>query len=272
MDVVHGTLALDGSLGRLYVVVGVFDGLHRGHLYLLENLVAEARRHGARPAVITFDHHPDEILVGAAPPLLLDPEERLERLAEAGVDVTVVETFDLATRMTPYDTWLRRITERVALAGLLMTPESAFGYERGGTPETVTALGRELGYGVSVVRALEIDGRPVRSGDIRAAISAGDLERAAALLGRPVTVTGDVRSEPAGRLRIGFDLPMALPPEGRYRALLSPPTTSEGPPEGTTAMTAVVTHGELLIEGATAAAAGERRRVEFLAPAGGASA
>ena len=134
MRVVEGTERLDASVGRLYAVVGVFDGLHRGHDYLLGELRRAAAAHEARPAVITFDHHPDEILKGAAPPLLCDPAERLERLAAAGVEVTVIETFDRALRETPYDAWVGRIADRVELAGFLMTPESAFGYERRGTP------------------------------------------------------------------------------------------------------------------------------------------
>jgi riboflavin kinase/FMN adenylyltransferase len=219
MRVVEGIDRLTPSDGRLFVVVGVFDGLHRGHAYLLEHLRAEATRRGARPAVITFDHHPDEVLTGAAPPLLLDPEERLERLEQAGVEATVVEVFDVALRMTPYDRWIRRIADRVDLAGFLMTPDSAFGHDRGGTPETVAALGRELGYDVAVIPALEIDGRPVRSADIRAAIAAGDFPTAARLLGRPVSITGRARSESAST-RLEFVLPVALPPGGVYRGLV----------------------------------------------------
>ena len=70
MAVVAGIDALRGELGRLFIVVGVFDGLHLGHLYLLGRLGEEAARRNASPTVITFDHHPDEILTGAAPPLL----------------------------------------------------------------------------------------------------------------------------------------------------------------------------------------------------------
>ena len=66
--------------------------------------------------VITFDHHPDEVLTGAAPPLLLDPAERLERLAAAGVEVTVVQQFDEALRQTPYDAFVERIRARVDAA------------------------------------------------------------------------------------------------------------------------------------------------------------
>ena len=100
---------------------------------------------GARPAVLTFDHHPEEILAGAAPPLLCDPDERLARLERDGVAVTVVEHFDEALRRTPYDAFVARIRARTRLAGFLMTPDAAFGHERRGTPETLAALGVESG-------------------------------------------------------------------------------------------------------------------------------
>ena len=143
MHVARGLAALPRSTEPVFVVVGVFDGLHLGHAYLLEHLVAEARKRAARPVVITFDHHPDEILTGSAPPLLCDPDERLERLASAGVDTTVVVHFDRALRETTYDAFVAMITDRAPFAGLLMTPDAAFGYERAGTPETLATLGRE---------------------------------------------------------------------------------------------------------------------------------
>jgi FAD synthase len=130
----------------------------------------------------------------------------------------VIETFDRALRETPYDAWLGRIADRVELAGMLMTPESAFGYERRGTPETVTALGLDLGFDVVVVPQFTLDGEPVRSSDIRAAIAAGDFVDAERLLGRPYSV--------AGRLTDGvvaFDMPVALPPDGTYAARVGAP-------------------------------------------------
>ncbi len=221
MAIVHGIDALDRSLGRLFVVVGVFDGLHRGHDYLLGALRRQAVARDARPAVITFDHHPDEILTGSAPPLLCDPDERLERLAAADVAVTVVQTFDVALRETPYDAFVRRIAERVELAGFLMTPDSAFGYQRAGTPETVAALGRDLDYEVVTVPQFTLDGEPVGSSKIRAAIAAGNLVQAEHLLGRPVSVTGVTRREGASTTTLDVPLPVALPPTGLYRASIT---------------------------------------------------
>lgn len=217
MSVVQGVDSLEPSLGRLFVVIGVFDGLHRGHDYLLARLGAAAAAHDARPAVLTFDHHPDEVLTGKAPPLLCDPAERLERLEAAGVAVTVVQHFDQALRETPYDVFVRRISDRVDLAGFLMTPESAFGFERGGTPATVAALGRELGFDVTVVPQFNLEGVPVSSSAIRAAIAAGDLATAERLLGRPYAIVG-LGSRAMRDPVLTFDMPVTLPPPGWYSA------------------------------------------------------
>jgi riboflavin kinase/FMN adenylyltransferase len=222
MAVVAGIDALPGDGSRLFVVVGVFDGLHLGHLYLLGRLREEAARRGAKPAVITFDHHPDEILTGVAPSLLCDPDERLERLAAAGVAVTIVQHFDLALRMTTYSDFIRRIAARSSLAGFLMTPDSAFGHERQGTPQAVAELGAGLGYDVVIVPPLALDGRPVRSAEIRADLAAGDLAGAASLLGRPYAVVGEGRRERDGGARLSFPLPVALPPPGTYAATVGP--------------------------------------------------
>lgn len=213
MDVVAGVAALRAEHGPAFAVIGVFDGLHRGHAYLLEHLVREAAARAARPTVITFDHHPDEVLTGSAPPLLMDPDERLERLAAAGVAVTVVQHFDDAVRRTTYDAFVGTIAERAGLAGLLMTPDAAFGFERRGTPQALTALGARDGFDVVVVEPFALDGRAVRSSEVRGAIASGDLATAARLLGRPVTLRGRLDG---GRLH--QDQPHALPPPGDYPA------------------------------------------------------
>lgn len=216
MQVVHGVEALTPDVGPVFVVVGVFDGLHLGHLYLLRHLVAEAGGRGARPTVITFDHHPDEVLTGQAPPLLLDPRERLDRLAAAGVAVTVVQHFDEALRTTPYDVFVKHIGDRVGLAGFLMTPDAAFGYQRRGTPDALADLGRRLGFDVVVVPPFTLGDGPVRSSEIRNRIADGDLDGAAALLGRRVSLTGTVVDAGPDGVGLEFELPLALPPAGEY--------------------------------------------------------
>jgi riboflavin kinase/FMN adenylyltransferase len=223
MDVVDGIDRLTAEHGPILVVVGVFDGMHLGHVYLLDHLVAEARARDARPAVITFDHHPDEVITGRAPALLLDPEERLALLAAYGVGVTVVQHFDAALRQTPYDVFVDRIRERVELRGFVMTPDAAFGFERRGTPDALRELGERDGFDVVVVPSFTIDGQDVRSSAIRSAIAAGDLAGAERLLGRPVTITGTVEAGVTatdGVAALEPLMPLALPPDGDYTALI----------------------------------------------------
>jgi riboflavin kinase/FMN adenylyltransferase len=213
IEVVAGVEALRPEHGPVFAVIGVFDGIHLGHRYLLRRLVDEARHRGARPSAITFDSHPDEILVGAAPPLLLDPVERVRMLGEVGVEVVIVQHFDAALRATEYDAFVRRISSRATLAGLLMTPDAAFGHDRRGTPDAIRAMGERDGFALVVIPPFTIGGRSVRSSDIRSAIAAGELRLAEELLGRPYAVVGN--AGPAGVLR--FDMPVASPPAGSYR-------------------------------------------------------
>jgi FAD synthase len=252
MSVVAGVDALRPADGPVFVVVGVFDGIHLGHRYLLRHLRRLAARRDARPTVVTFDHHPDEVLVGSAPPLLCDPEERLRLLAAAGVAVTIVQHFDEALRQTGYDAFVERIARRTELAGFLMTPDAAFGHERGGTPAALTALGAEMGFEVDVVAPFTLDGGSVRSADIRSAIGTGDLARAERLLGRPVAVVGEAMPVSGGS-NVRFPLPVALPPDGPYEVRVA--EAARRP----VVTNAVVRAGSLLV----ASAARGRTRVTF---------
>jgi riboflavin kinase/FMN adenylyltransferase len=248
VHVARGLDHLPRSSAPVFVCVGVFDGLHLGHAYLLRHLVDGALARRARPIVITFDHHPDEIITGSAPPLLCDPDERLERLAAAGVDTTVVVHFDRRLRETPYLAFVDAIADRAPIAGFLMTPDAAFGYERRGTPEALAALGVERGFDVVVVPPFEVGGRPVRSSEVRDAIAAGDLDRASRLLGRPHAVVGEAVRDGDGAALI-FAMPVALPPDGRYRVR-----------DGEALCTATVDRGQVRL----AADVTGRRRIEFV--------
>jgi len=275
MAVVDGIAALPSEVGPLYVAVGVFDGLHRGHLYLIRELRRAARRVGARAAVITFDAHPEELIEGLAPPLLCDPDERLVRLAAAGVEVTVVQHFDHALRVTTYDRFVEMIRERVGLAGFVMTPDASFGYDHGGkpggTPQTLAILGQRDGFGVTVVPSYLSNGEQVRSSEIRRRAAAGDLAGARSLLGRPLSVTGRI-SEPSGRRgarTVTFDLPVCLPPDGRYEVLVGPAWSLEGGHGPATVAAGVSVSPDAVTLESTAAPAGESVRVVFIGPGNG---
>lgn len=245
MKVVAGIDQLSPDLGRLYVAVGVFDGLHRGHLYLLRELRKAAARAGARPAIVTFDAHPEEVIEGLAPPLLCDPDERLVRLEAAGIEVAVVQHFDHALRTTTYDEFVARIASRVDLAGFAMTPDAAFGFERRGTPEALAELGARTGFAVAVVNSYLLDGEQVRSSEIRRRVAGGALTGARQLLGRPLSVTGSMA--PNGTLT--FDVPVCLPPDGTYPVLLGPAWALGGPPiPAATRGTATLADGSVSLE------------------------
>jgi riboflavin kinase/FMN adenylyltransferase len=269
LPALHGIGALRAEHGPLLVVVGVFDGLHRGHAYLLRELRRAAGRLGARATVLTFDHHPDEIVAGAAPPLLCDPDERLVRLARAGVAVTIVQHFDEALRQTPYAAFVASITARTRLAGFLMTPDAAFGHERRGTPAALRALGARDGFAVVLVPPFEIEAKQVRSAEIRAAIATGDLVAARTLLGRRVAATGHVveRSRAGREALLAFDVPVALPPVGAYAATAEP-ALAPGAPRARprAAVVRVGAEGTLLVTARAEALAPRRLRVAFAAP------
>ena len=259
------------GLGRLFFVVGAFDGLHRGHTYLLGRLRTAAAAHRAQPAVITFDHHPDEILVGKAPPVLCDPSERLVRFGRAGVDVVVVQHFDAAIRLTPYTDFVAAVGRRFELAGFLMTPDAAFGHERRGTPQALAELGRSQRFVVDVVEPLDVDGRPVRSTEIRADIAAGRLGSARRLLGRSVAVVGRVVGRSGETpLRVSFELPVALPPAGRYRVDLERAWAPDVPRHESPvrALAEITAGGELRLEpiGRAMPPAADRLRIRFIGP------
>ena len=199
--------------GPLLVSIGVFDGLHLGHAWLLEHLVREARLRGARPAVITFDAHPDAILLGQAPPLLMDPDERLERLAALGVEVVVIEHFDDALRRTPYDAFVARDHPAHSARRVRDDPR------RGIRPRACRDAGRGRGarppegFDVVLVPPFTLDGREVRSSDIRTAIATGDLVTARRLLGRPYAVSRACLADGAVVLR---DARRAAARDGAY--------------------------------------------------------
>lgn len=201
------------------VSVGVFDGVHLGHQEILRRNLEAARRLGARATVVTFRQHPKSVLLGRAPRTLTSLEHRLELFRRAGVEHTVALTFDDELRSIPAEEFARRyLSETLRARALVLGFDSKFGRGREGTPDFLA----RLGHAVDVVGQVVVGGRPVSSTAIREAVELGDLEGAAAMLGRPVAVYGEVvAGDKLGR-HIGFptanlDLHHELhPPVGVY--------------------------------------------------------
>jgi riboflavin kinase/FMN adenylyltransferase len=211
------------SGSAMVATIGAFDGVHRGHVALIERLVREARRHGARSVVVTFEPHPAAVLRGTPPTLLCDPLERDARLAELGVDDLVVERFDTELAAQTAEAFVARLRAGRRLVSLLMTEASTFGHGRGGTIASMRLLGATEGFEVVKVVQRHSGDEVISSSRIRAAITAGRLSEAARLLGRRYAVTGTVvHGDGRGRTlgfptaNLAFDAPVALPPDGIY--------------------------------------------------------
>ena len=217
------------------VTVGTFDGVHRGHQLVLKRLAERAREVALKSVLVTFEPHPLEVInPSAAPPLLTTSMERTEVLAESGIDYLAVVPFTPTLRAYPAETFVDVILrERFRMRELLIGHDHGFGRGREGDVEVLQALGARRGFRVEVIAPVSLgDGRPISSTSIRRAVAGGDLQRAAAGLGRPYGVSGVViAGEQRGRL-LGFPtLNLAtpsprklLPPEGVYAVRVQTPS------------------------------------------------
>ncbi|HWP71775.1 MAG TPA: bifunctional riboflavin kinase/FAD synthetase [Gemmatimonadaceae bacterium] len=231
---------LPPDVTRTAVTVGSFDGVHRGHQDVLRQLVERARALAVHSVLVTFDPHPLQIVnPSAAPQLLTVGDEKLEVLAESGIDFVAVLPFNPALASWSAERFVSDILlSRFRMHDLLMGHDHRFGHNRSGDVETMRRLGAERGFDVSVVPAVTVNGgQSVSSTAIRRAVAGGDLDGAFRGLGRHYSISGRV-GEGARRGRLlGFptaNVPVPsskklLPPEGVYAVRVQTPM---GPHDG----------------------------------------
>jgi len=208
------------------VTIGAYDGVHLGHRALLADLVARARAAGLSPVVVTFDRHPASVVrPESAPPLLTDLDQKLELLAECGIERTLVVPFDRARADESAEDFVRAVLVETLEAKLVVVGEDFhFGHRRRGNVALLRELGQEHGFEVVGVRLTGEDLAPVSSTRIRSLVAAGDVVGAAALLGRPHEVRGPVvHGDGRGASELGFptanlevSTDIALPADGIY--------------------------------------------------------
>ena len=208
------------SVGPAALCMGVFDGVHLGHQALAARTVAAAAEQGLASVALLFDPPPIEVIrPEQRVPRLAPSAENLRRLAATGIGHPIGLRFTDEMRQLPPEAFLAALAPGIDLRILVLTPDSAFGRGRAGTPEAMRELGAEAGFEVALLEALvEIDGETVSSSRVRAAITAGDIGLATQLLGGPPTLVG--RLDPGGTLV--FDHLPALPLPGTYRATAQP--------------------------------------------------
>ncbi len=189
------------------VTIGAYDGVHLGHRALLRDLSARAEAAGLSTVVVTFDRHPAAVVRPAsAPKQLTGLEQKLELLADCGIDRTVVVPFDQARAEESAEDFVKEVLVEQLSARLVVVGEDFhFGHGRRGNVELLRRLGAQYGFEVAGV-GLTGDGRDaVSSTRIRALLAEGDVEGAAQLLGRPHEVRGPVvRGDGRGGPELGF--------------------------------------------------------------------
>ncbi|MDI9570554.1 MAG: bifunctional riboflavin kinase/FAD synthetase [Pseudomonadota bacterium] len=211
-----------------FVTIGNFDGVHRGHQFLFDNLVRQAHDAGAAAVAITFEPHPKMVLHPERRPfyLIATLEEKIELIAAQGVDGLLIIPFSLEySRITAQEFVRDLLWERLRIRKIFIGHDYTFGRGKEGNEAFLVAWGERLGFAVEVMNAFTGNGDIISSTLVRNAILAGDVKKAAACLGRPYNLAGRVVVGHRRGASLGF--PTAniqpekalLPARGVYAAL-----------------------------------------------------
>jgi riboflavin kinase / FMN adenylyltransferase len=224
----RGLSAVPPGWGRSVVTIGVFDGVHRGHQHLITAAVAAGRARTLPTVLITFDPHPAEVVrPGSHPARLTELRRRADLVAEFGVDAFLVLPFTTEmARMSPGEFAHEVLVDRLHAAAVLVGRNFTFGHRAAGDVTVLAELGRRFGFvveGVELTTADGQDGVTYSSTYIRSCIDAGEVEAAAAALGRPHRVEGVVVHGYRRGRQLGFPTAniatapfTALPADGVY--------------------------------------------------------
>jgi riboflavin kinase/FMN adenylyltransferase len=190
MAVYRSVDEIPAGFGPSVASIGNFDGVHLGHRQILAAVVAEARTLGACAVAVTFDPHPEQLLRPDKALKLLTPmPERLQLLAETGIDAVLVLPFDAALAGLSALSFVRRIlVEGLEIVGLHEGGNFRFGHRAHAGVVELAEFGARFGFGVRVHEPVHVHGLEVSSSAIRERLLAGDLTRARWMLGRPFAV------------------------------------------------------------------------------------
>ncbi len=192
------------------MALGFFDGVHLGHCAVIEKAVEKAQECGISSAVFTFTADKN-IINKTKNGEIYDIEKRLSLIEEIGVDFALVPDFSDFRGLSPRD-FVLKLTNQFSASAFTCGADFRFGEHASGDVKLLKALGEELGFEVFVVDAVDIGGERVSSSAIREALSQGNLDKAATMLGRPFEIEGEVISgEHIGSKRLYPTINLALP-------------------------------------------------------------
>ncbi len=211
------------------ITIGVFDGVHVGHQYLIRRLVSQAQARGYLSGVVTFHPHPQEVLKSQTTPLptrlshLSTLEKKIELLLNVGVSFVVPFTFTPEIAQIGARDFVVALCKHLKMEGLVIGPDFALGRGREGDATLLTSLGKEIGFTVETIDFVKLDDKVVSSTAIRQALAQGDVIAARKFLGYPFTLCGQVGhgvkrggslGYPTANLEV--DQNLALPSNGVY--------------------------------------------------------
>ena len=227
MEILHSVPELSRLQGPLFLAIGVFDGVHRGHQAVISTSADHARAANGTPVVVTFDPHPEKVLrPQSAPRLLSATEHKIALIRALGVRHLLVISFNTQFAATePEDFVQELVANSKPLREICVGHEWSFGKNRRGNLDLLKTLRAKFNFGVIGVVPVRANDEVVSSTAIRQAIEKGDFARAAAMLGREYTILGTVTHGDGLGKKIGF--PTAnlsahneqFPPNGVYAAV-----------------------------------------------------
>ena len=213
--------------GETLLTIGVFDGVHAGHRYLLKKLRERAAERNLLSGVVTFSPHPQSVLHPRSQlPWLTSLEDRVGAFQRLGVSVVVVLTFTPKLAQLSAQEFISLIKKNLSMRGILVGPDFALGKGKEGNINLLRTLGCEMGFNVDVVPPFKINGEIVSSTLIRRALAEGDMRKVTKLMGRYFYLEGKIiTSGKRGRV-LGFPTAnldikpqQALPENGIYATI-----------------------------------------------------
>jgi riboflavin kinase / FMN adenylyltransferase len=209
------------------VAVGVFDGVHLGHKYLISQLKELAERQGYSSIVVTFDKHPQEIVKPGSQPLFLsDTAEKTELLTQEGVDRVIVLNFTQELASVSARDFVQILCSKLRMRGLVMGPDFVLGHRGEGSIANLQKIGKDLGFSVTAIPYVRKNGDTVSSTAIRQAMAEGNMQKVRRMMGRPFSLHGRVihghgRGAGIGFPTVNLDIlrGQALPSDGVYATL-----------------------------------------------------
>jgi riboflavin kinase/FMN adenylyltransferase len=230
MKVLKGMEDIPLEFRDSFITIGNFDGVHRGHQFLFKTLIQEARQENRKTLVITFDPHPKKLLHPDRRPfyLITTLEEKIRLIEKLGIDAIMVIPFSLEFSETTADEFVHHILwDKLHIRKIYIGHDYTFGRNKEGDEAFLSALGRKLGFEVSIMNAFTIDDMVISSTCLRYAILTGDVKKSAEILGRPYNLSGIVIEGSRRGGTLGFPtanikpVKVLIPANGVYAAVIN---------------------------------------------------